>query len=154
VSQNPALHTQPTTSKVRQGYLEGSNSSTVMEMANLMTAMRGFEANQHVIQIQDDRLAKPSNWAAQPDLIYGALTLFIGGGHGIPANEPGRDRQQPGERQHDRFQEEQDRISGFALRNHARARRDGGRQPNCPRVCKSAAARGRWRRRRFSRRAN
>jgi flagellar basal body rod protein FlgG len=49
---------QSVTSKVRQGYLEGSNSSTVLEMSNLMTAMRGFEANQHVIQIQDDRLGK------------------------------------------------------------------------------------------------
>ena len=27
-------------------------------MANMMTAMRGFEANQNVIQIQDDRLGK------------------------------------------------------------------------------------------------
>jgi flagellar basal body rod protein FlgG len=58
-AQNPAIQaTQSVTSKVRQGYLEGSNSSTVMEMSNLMTAMRGFEANQHVIQIQDDRLGK------------------------------------------------------------------------------------------------
>jgi len=58
VAQNPGLQPQPATSKVRQGYLETSNSSTVMEMASLMTAMRGFEANQHVIQIQDDRLSK------------------------------------------------------------------------------------------------
>ena len=58
VAQNPGLQTQTATSKVRQGYLETSNSSTVMEMASLMTAMRGFEANQHVIQIQDDRLGK------------------------------------------------------------------------------------------------
>jgi flagellar basal body rod protein FlgG len=43
---------------VRQGYLEASNSSSVLEMASLMTAMRGFEANQHVIQIQDDRLGR------------------------------------------------------------------------------------------------
>jgi flagellar basal-body rod protein FlgF len=58
-AQNPKLNaTQAVTSKVRQGYLEGSNSSTVMEMSNLMTAMRGFEANQHVIQITDDRLGK------------------------------------------------------------------------------------------------
>ena len=57
-AQNPGLQTQTGTSKVRQGYLESSNSSTVMEMASLMTAMRGFEANQHVIQIQDDRLGK------------------------------------------------------------------------------------------------
>jgi flagellar basal body rod protein FlgG len=57
-AQNPGLQTQATTSKVRQGYLETSNSSTVLEMASLMTAMRGFEANQHVIQIQDDRMSK------------------------------------------------------------------------------------------------
>jgi len=58
VAQNPGLKPEAVTSKVRQGYLETSNSSTVVEMASLMTAMRGFEANQHVIQIQDDRLNK------------------------------------------------------------------------------------------------
>ena len=57
-AQDPALQTQPAASTIRQGYLEGSNSSGVLEMAGLMTAMRGFEANQHVIQIQDDRLGK------------------------------------------------------------------------------------------------
>jgi flagellar basal-body rod protein FlgG len=57
-AQDPAIQTKPATSTVRQGYLEGSNSSGVLEMAGLMTAMRGFEANQHVIQIQDDRLGK------------------------------------------------------------------------------------------------
>jgi len=57
---NPNLHTNPgpVTSTVRQGYLETSNTSVVREMANMMTAMRMFEANQHVIQIQDDRLGK------------------------------------------------------------------------------------------------
>ena len=57
-AQNTGLQTQAATSRVRQGYLEGSNSSTMLEMASLMTAMRGFEANQHVIQIQDDRLSR------------------------------------------------------------------------------------------------
>ena len=57
-AQNPGLQTQPAASKLRQGYLESSNSSTVLEMAGMMTAMRGFEANQRVIQIQDDRLGK------------------------------------------------------------------------------------------------
>jgi flagellar basal body rod protein FlgG len=27
-------------------------------MANMITAMRSFEANQHIIQMQDDRLGK------------------------------------------------------------------------------------------------
>jgi flagellar basal-body rod protein FlgG len=43
---------------VRQGYLEGANTSSVAEMANLITVMRGFEANQRVIQLQDDRMGK------------------------------------------------------------------------------------------------
>lgn len=58
IAQNRALKQSTSTSTVRAGYLEGSNTSTVGEMANLMTAMRGFEANQHVIQIQDDRMNK------------------------------------------------------------------------------------------------
>ena len=45
-------------SSVRQGALEASNISVVTEMANLMTAMRTFEANQKMVQIQDDQLAK------------------------------------------------------------------------------------------------
>ena len=67
VAPNSGLQTQPTTSTVRQGYLEGSNSSTVLEMASLMTAMRGFEANQHVIQIQDDRLGKTIEGLGNPN---------------------------------------------------------------------------------------
>jgi flagellar basal body rod protein FlgG len=45
-------------STVRQGWLEGANTSVVSEMANLITAMRTFEANQRVIQLQDERMAK------------------------------------------------------------------------------------------------
>ena len=43
---------------VRQNWLEGSNTVSANEMANLMSGMRTFEANQRVIQIQDDRLGK------------------------------------------------------------------------------------------------
>ena len=43
---------------VRQGWLEGSNTSTPMEMANLITAMRSFEANQKVVQMHDERLGR------------------------------------------------------------------------------------------------
>jgi len=43
---------------LRQGCLEGANTSSVLEMANLIRVMRGFEANQHLIQIQDDRMGK------------------------------------------------------------------------------------------------
>ncbi len=43
---------------VRQGWLEGSNSSVVGEMANLLIAMRTYEANQRVIQLHDERMGK------------------------------------------------------------------------------------------------
>jgi flagellar basal-body rod protein FlgF len=56
VAQDPKAGLQPSKSTVREGYLEGSNSSTLSEMASMMTASRGFEANQKVIQIQDDRM--------------------------------------------------------------------------------------------------
>jgi flagellar basal-body rod protein FlgF len=55
---DPKLKSQKGSGSLREGYLEGSNTSVVGEMANMMTAMRTFEANQHVIQIQDDRLGK------------------------------------------------------------------------------------------------
>ncbi len=50
-----------TASTLRQGTLEAANTSVVMEMANLMTAMRTFEANQRMAQIHDDRIAKSIN---------------------------------------------------------------------------------------------
>jgi flagellar basal-body rod protein FlgF len=55
---DPKLVSSTGASTVRQGYLEGSNISVVGEMANMITAMRSFEANQHIIQMQDDRLGK------------------------------------------------------------------------------------------------
>ena len=56
---NPNL--QPSTTpatQVRQGFIEASNISTTSEMVSLITAMRAFEANQKVIQMQDDRMGK------------------------------------------------------------------------------------------------
>jgi flagellar basal-body rod protein FlgF len=43
---------------VRQGYLEGANTSPTVEMSSLITAMRMFEANQKVLQMQDDRMGR------------------------------------------------------------------------------------------------
>jgi flagellar basal-body rod protein FlgF len=61
VATDKNLHLTASASALREGYLEGSNTSAVGEMANLMTAMRGFEANQHVIQIQDDHMNRTIN---------------------------------------------------------------------------------------------
>lgn len=51
---------------VRQHYLEASNASAVTEMANLLIAMRSFEANQKLIQSQDERMARTISELAGP----------------------------------------------------------------------------------------
>lgn len=43
---------------VRQGFLESANTSTMMEMTNLISALRMYEANQKVIQAQDERMGR------------------------------------------------------------------------------------------------
>jgi flagellar basal-body rod protein FlgF len=47
-----------TVSSIRQGFLEGSNSSPTAEMASLITCLRLFEANQKVLQAQDERMGR------------------------------------------------------------------------------------------------
>jgi flagellar basal body rod protein FlgG len=47
-----------TKTKVRQGTLEAANTSPTTEMAGMVTAMRMFEANQKVMQMQGDRMNK------------------------------------------------------------------------------------------------
>jgi flagellar basal-body rod protein FlgG len=63
---DPGLRSQPTTASLRDGFVEGANTTALGEMANMMTAMRTFEANQHVIQIQDERLGKVINDLGNP----------------------------------------------------------------------------------------
>ena len=46
------------TGTLRQGFLENANTSSILEMANLVTAMRLFETNQRVIQMHDERMGK------------------------------------------------------------------------------------------------
>ena len=58
VASNPAIATRETTATFRQNFLEGSNTSASIEMTNLITAMRTFEANQRVIQLQDQRMGQ------------------------------------------------------------------------------------------------
>lgn len=57
VNNDPSVQPAASTaSKIRQGLLEGSNTSTMAEMGNLITAMRFFESNQKVVQMEDDRV--------------------------------------------------------------------------------------------------
>ena len=66
---DPDLAAQPhdaTTSTVRQGFLENANTSSMTEMGSLITAMRFYEANQKVIQSEDDRVGRLINDVANP----------------------------------------------------------------------------------------
>jgi len=53
--------TSPSTSAVKQGYLETSNVDTVREMVRMIDTMREFESYQKVIQMFDDATAKVNN---------------------------------------------------------------------------------------------
>jgi flagellar basal body rod protein FlgG len=44
--------------QVRQGFIEAANTSPTTEMASLITAMRMFESNQKVLQMEGDRMSK------------------------------------------------------------------------------------------------
>ena len=67
IDQDPKLVSQTsTTATVRQGFLESANTSSVAEMANLMSALRTFEANQRVLQLHDDRMARAINELGSP----------------------------------------------------------------------------------------
>lgn len=61
-SNNAEAQPVPATStKVRQGFLEAANASPTTEMAGLVTAMRMFEANQKVMQMESDRMTRTIN---------------------------------------------------------------------------------------------
>ncbi|MDF2541236.1 MAG: hypothetical protein K0S47_954 [Herbinix sp.] len=49
------------TSKMRQGYLEGSNVQAVDEMVNLIVAQRAYEMNSKVITATDEMLQQANN---------------------------------------------------------------------------------------------
>ncbi len=50
--------TPATNSTVRSGYIEGANTSSMREMTDLIAVMRSSEANQRIIQVQDERMGK------------------------------------------------------------------------------------------------
>jgi flagellar basal-body rod protein FlgF len=59
-----ATNTHP---QVKQFYLEQANTSAVSEMANMITVMRSSEANQRVIQMEDDRMGKAISELGNPN---------------------------------------------------------------------------------------
>ncbi|MDD3172813.1 MAG: flagellar basal-body rod protein FlgG [Herbinix sp.] len=50
-----------TNSKIKQGYLEGSNVQTVDEMVNLIVAQRAYEMNSKIITAADEMLQQANN---------------------------------------------------------------------------------------------
>ena len=68
LAKDPAVQPDPqSVSTVRQGFLEGSNTSAVSEMANLITVMRAYEANQRVVQMQDERMGRAISELGNPN---------------------------------------------------------------------------------------
>ena len=53
-------------SSVRQGFIESANTSPTVEMATLITAMRMFESNQKVLQMQSDRMSREISELGNP----------------------------------------------------------------------------------------
>lgn len=51
---------------LRQGFLEGANTSPMAEMASLIGVMRGFEANQRLMQIHDERMGRAISELGNP----------------------------------------------------------------------------------------
>lgn len=51
---------------LRQGFLETANTTSVLEMANLIRVMRGFEANQKVVQLQDEQMGRAISELGNP----------------------------------------------------------------------------------------
>lgn len=67
LANDPALQpTEATNTTMRQGFLEAGNTSSVAEMAHLITAMRHFEANQRIMQMQDERMGRVISDLSEP----------------------------------------------------------------------------------------
>ena len=67
LSDHPQIQMEEATqATVRQGFLEASNISSMKEMANLITAMRAYEVNQRVIQLNDERMSRTINELGNP----------------------------------------------------------------------------------------
>lgn len=57
----PPASISATAVQIKQGYLETSNVEIIPEMVNLIDNLRTYEANQKLIQLQDDTLKKLCN---------------------------------------------------------------------------------------------
>jgi flagellar basal body rod protein FlgG len=67
LANNPNAQTTALTSlNLRSGFLENANTSATGDMVNLISAMRQYEANQRIIQMQDDRMGRTISELGNP----------------------------------------------------------------------------------------
>lgn len=52
------IPTDPEQTRIAQGFLESSNTTPMVEMGELMTSLRHFEANQKIMKIHDEQMGK------------------------------------------------------------------------------------------------
>jgi len=68
IANNQGLQMQESTaSNVRQFYIEQANTTSVSEMANMITVMRASEANQRIIQMEDERMGRAITELGNPN---------------------------------------------------------------------------------------
>ena len=68
LANNPNIQTAEVPSvNLRSGFLENANTSATGEMVNLISAMRQYEANQRIIQMQDDRMGRTISELGNPN---------------------------------------------------------------------------------------
>lgn len=67
IANDPNLEPKPVRQpSMRQGFIESSNTSAVMEMANLVRVLRGFESSQRLMQTQDERMGRAISELGSP----------------------------------------------------------------------------------------
>ena len=67
VTNNPnAQLTESEDSSVKQYFVESANTTPIKEMAGLITAMRTYEANQRIIQLNDERMSRSISELGNP----------------------------------------------------------------------------------------
>ncbi len=68
LAQNAGLQTnEVATPDLRQFFVEQANTTSMGEMANMITVMRSSEANQRIIQMEDERMGKAISELGNPN---------------------------------------------------------------------------------------
>lgn len=67
MANNPQLQTTtPADTTMSQSFLESSNTTPILEMSNLLSSMRTYEANQKIVQLSDERAGRAISELGNP----------------------------------------------------------------------------------------